>query len=385
MTQQRLQSLRRSSLPFFILALILMPARVAMPTTLLVDVRPRPPVMPAEPWSPEALIAGAKLQSEHIGTTWKYVVVSGEGLVVRVDLSLAPLPDGYALQALAVELPFYERDASINFPLAPIKTDAGAAEVRDLYGTDVKKQTDQGLLELYQRARVIALRRMSELNDQWSDLTDYTVQAVFKYLEIVAQLASLTYVLPPDDVIQARDWLAAASSQQGARVAHAIRGNDVALLKEIDALESIRLTRLWQRITEAPCERRYGLLKLYDQALAIIPVQRQELVKSATKVYRGNILSAMAQCLAAGIASRSMSVEAPATAINDLLGQIDAELPTTKDQALAARLRSDRIVLKQLLLTLPKQAATPSSKTARGGALPARLGPRERGAGRHAA
>ena len=243
------------------------------------------------------------------------------------------LPTDYKFKDLELDTPFYAKNETIHVPLAPTKVQGTAPEVRKHYGTNVTNNiTDDILPIFYQNVRASALARIRRLNENWSRVSIRDVQSVFVYLLTVRELNHRTFIVSPDDISKTLSWMKSVIEHKPKIVERAVKTvHAQQAIEQVENSEGQRFGRLWKAINNMEsCETKYPFLLEYKKTLFAIPYKdRLRRINKVTGVYKGNVLSGLAQCLSANIRCRTNTVLEPSNQIKDLLVELRNELLST--------------------------------------------------------
>jgi hypothetical protein len=247
--------------------------------------------------------SGAILEGRNEQRDWLYALkFSEDALVRRLRVSLTKDGAGSSeFPSFLVDPPFfYQGRLRLVFSL-PQTVDTGSDSVRALWSTNVRSMTVDQLIAFHQRAGAIARTRIKRLANDWDSLHPYDVRAAFKYLESAVVLSHELYVIPEDDVREARDWMANAIGNAGDVTGKAVGGLATAeqMIAEIDSEEGNRFSALWREILKASdCKIRRPQLEAYKQLYLNLPSnQRRQRLVSVTGVSTAHIESAITQCI----------------------------------------------------------------------------------------
>ena len=248
------------------------------------------------------------------------------------------LPTNYKFEDMKLDLPFTKKLSTIEVQLAPTTVIGSAREVRKHYATDVADAeafASSELPKFYQEVRASALARMERLNENWLDLSDADVQSVYVYLVTVRELNSRTFIAPPDDINDALNWMHSAIKQKPKRVESAVVKLTHAeqVIIQVKQSEGSRFNHLWEALInmDQNCETKYPLLLAYKKALFAIPDgDRLETILKHVRVYKGNVLSGLAQCLSYNIRCKRNLVKDPTMRITELVEELENELNNTE-------------------------------------------------------
>lgn len=291
---------------------------------------------------------------------WTFELPSDEGrLVTAILLRLEPAPDDYEFEPIEVRLPATERHKVTTVYLAPYRPEAGSRPIRELYGTNLGRISEERLPILYQRAATLAQLRIEGLG-QWSELHDYDVQAVYKYLQAAWELTTRTYVVPLGAINRAKDWLATAVERQPRRVGHAVgMANAADLLRKIDQMEGKRFERLWRVVQGVQIDERYALLQQYDDLFREVPSsERRARIEEVTRVPRGIVLSSMAEALVHVVKRHLGDLQVQRRRLVELAEMIRSELGAAPG-SIRGKLRSDIEVLEELAEAIVGEEGAP--------------------------
>jgi len=276
--------------------------------------------------------SGSLLTGAQRARDWNYSIEFGAGEIVRrlrISVTGVENPPG-RLPSLVMDPPFFY-EGRLRLVLEPEpSTDTGAGAVSALWSTNVRGMSVNQLIEFNQMAAAVARARMKSLGGQWHNLHPYDVRSVFKYLESAVVLSRELYIIPPDDVLEARDWMDNAERNNPSKVRRGI-GNTASarqIIKEIDSEEGNRFTLLWNEITSIKaCDKRKPYLVAYKKWFLNVPSnQRRQKIIDVTRVPVATVESAIAQCVAeeAKSALASGSDEDKKAASTELQSQLRA-------------------------------------------------------------
>ena len=122
-----------------------------------------------------------------------------------IDLS-GPLPHAHSFAKMKLEIPVNRKFETFNLTLYPAKVVGNAREVKNMYATPVAKIPPNELQIFFQKAWGVATNRMERLNDDWSCLHDYDVQAVFVFLQAYRELSRKLNMIPNTSIYPYTSW-----------------------------------------------------------------------------------------------------------------------------------------------------------------------------------
>jgi hypothetical protein len=308
--------------------------------------------------NPEALDIDTNLPVSRMPAAgdWTYQLDFGEGQILkRLRLTIANAPTSDTLSNLSINYPFFRKGDLLLVLAPPGDRRSGSDAARQLWSTSVTDMSSDKLLQFYQRAKLVAEQRTDDWEVDWIDVHPYDIQSTFKYLESVVELSKQLYVVPPDDVSRARDWLNGAITNATDAVEKGVGlPNAKTLVNNIDKEEGARFGRLWEAIKVERCDKRQIYLQAYKKwFLTVSSDQRRERIVEVTGVPLASIDSAIAECVAdfARTAAASASVEKKEAAKTELTNHLDSlqrTLSVTSNEALTRKLNSDISVLTGL-------------------------------------
>ena len=253
------------------------------------------------------------------------------------------LPPDYQFQDMSLDIPFTEKNIILEIPLAPTKLKGSAKDVRALYGTDVKTDvSNEKLPQFYQEVRAVALARIQRLNKNWNKLSIKDIQAVFIYLATVRELNERMFIVPPEDIADALQWMMLAKRHNKKIVKRHGLGKVEQLIRQVEATEGHRFRILWDALRNMgqDCETKYPLLLEFKEALFALPNHRAQIVYRSSGAYKGSVLAGIAECLSINIRCGSRLEESATARIDDLIRELKHELVTTKNRELSRVVRS---------------------------------------------
>jgi hypothetical protein len=120
----------------------------------------------------------AELHPEREGSSWHFTVpVHGE-LLVPVSIRLGPVvPSDYEYRTLEMLAPFYEADGTLIAVAAAQRVDAGSDTCDVIWRTEPRDLSPEKLITFYQRAWIVAVRRMNHLAQRWSHPSVWDVRS----------------------------------------------------------------------------------------------------------------------------------------------------------------------------------------------------------------
>ena len=304
------------------------------------------------------LASGRLLKGKQVAGEWVFEALDPKGLLslYRLDLQALP-PSEYTSAPLVLPLSYPAAGKTIRLVTGPARLEYGAQAVRAL--KEAKGQVGEARRPVYlQRARAVALERMRRRNEDWSQLHDYDVQAVFYFLQAAVQLMepkSPTQILAAEDVERARAWLSVAIGAKPKRVNEAVGlGNARKVVLLAGQLEGMLFTKLWGLLENRStgCDRRHRLLLEYEKLLNEIPVgERQKQIVAHTNVPLAIVLSSQAECLVANYKARLVKRAAVSTQIAALVPKLREELQATRGDV-KAKIESDLATLAEIRRSL---------------------------------
>ena len=260
------------------------------------------------------------------------------------DFSFAPF---------RVDAPFFVGTSTIEVVAEPAPKECDPPAVRDVYGTNVGKMRDDALTAFYQRARAIALCRTNRINENWQRLSAYDAQSVFKFLEAGVELSRRLFVVPPDEMLAARDWMSNAISQRPKIVAKGIRTTAVAskIVDDVDNSEGVRFTALWRAILALPdCQSQLPMYQAYLEFMRQVPIgSRTDNLVKVTGVSRSIVELAIAKCLAENVKAGLLTGTAADDALRAQLKSLEEISASSSDAFTQNRIPSDIEVLNGLI------------------------------------
>ena len=180
--------------------------------------------------------------------SWSFSAPFHSELTRQFYIDLNPTPAPYAFQAFGIEIPFFRKGFPLSRSTLTVNLDPedSASLARDLNHTNLTLLTNDGLESDFQKAAVIASWRMKA---DMNAVSDYDVQAVYKFLEAGVLLSQKAYFTCPPQMVSARNWLVQVISEIPNRVKHAV-GLDNAnkIVLDFDSIEPNKFGVLWRNI-----------------------------------------------------------------------------------------------------------------------------------------
>lgn len=216
-------------------------------------------LLPAPTEKGDYQVAGSRgdnlpLKFVRAGNEWRTDVRVGKSSSVKLDLRLdGRVPQGYVARSLRVIIPYQPQHQAVDVRVIATLVDGSASEARQLNARGFNYLGARDLLAEYQRAWAISSYRRARRGNDWPNLHDYDIQAVYKYLEAAILVAKKTFVVPDYDgeIAQAQQWLADAYRAKQARVIDALDGKRElyeSVVRDIEALRARAVTRVWPAI-----------------------------------------------------------------------------------------------------------------------------------------
>ncbi len=282
----------------------------------------------------------------------RFRVPIADTLVTPLLLEVKPVDPDASFFPLRVDAPISWSNRTNVIQLRPAKVTGGPDDVRALYASLVKT-SDSNLPVLYNRARAIADKRIATLHGDWSNLHDYDIQAVFKYLEVVREL-NKRFIFPADSIDTYSTWLETALAQGGARVDHAV-GDAAArgLLDQVSELRGQRFALLWRFVSdnEKPCVRRQPLLKAFHRQFRedLGSEEERQAVAGTMRVPEALMVSAIAQCEAIRLrCSKVINLATARPELEAMIAEIEVVRDVSSDASMKTRLAGDLASLRRL-------------------------------------
>ena len=288
------------------------------------------------------------------GDTWLLPIKIGDDkLYMKVQLKLVGNPHvGYEMGEVVLQEPFYEKNAVFNLVLSPIKGQYDGRTVANLYKQDVLKMSPEKLMTFHQKARYAALKRIELMNDDWTKLHDYTVQAAYLFLQSSVRLANSVHLMPGKEAINVNEWLKQAVSINPQRVRHALSNEQYAttISQSIDNIAFIKLKKLWDNIVEIKdCAQRIPLLEQYRNTIVSYPEYRQASLVKTTGTNLKTVDLSLSQCLAHIVYNNSSDNSESISMISTQVKRLTTLQQKLKDdEQLYQQINSDLTVLKAI-------------------------------------
>lgn len=255
--------------------------------------------------------------------------------VVTLDLE-GNLPADHEYMPVQIHISRLGRVRAADVVLATFPRDASAATARLLFGRAVTSMSLAALTEFYPKARASALARMDVLREDWRRLDDYTVQAVYKYLQAALWMAKgePRTVFEDDGLDRARLFLTEALAAKPERVRAALGSPAMApqLLHELRIAGGAQLGRIWAAVTKLPTpEDKCANLEMFRSAAEETRIDG---------LHKGLVLSALAQCQV------EIFKREPSASRISILGDLESSMVSviglkTTPEAVRTLLRSD--------------------------------------------
>jgi len=267
---------------------------------------------------PEASVVPERPESivvKKSGDRWEYRFSKPNELYHVLLFRLSSTPKNYWYKDIALLIPFFIEQKVFDVTLAATKIEIGADEVRNLYATKIQSMRPGRLFVFYNRARFVATERISRISDQFDDVSDFDIQAAFKFLESARELSYGNYLQPDKTVYTTRDWLQEALEKNIKVVKRAVGIEQTKqLVSQIDELEGDFFGKLYQEIAKMlgnPRERKRGceLIRRFKATLDTMIEDRQKHVLAAAKLDLGIIETALTQCLVREVKGNKDSVD----------------------------------------------------------------------------
>lgn len=316
-------------------------------------------VVPEVVWQPKSASVPANVRVElvdsanHPLTTvnGNFVVqwdpVTNEALVLALVAKLSDsIPGPYSVGSLELQFPYYLTARTINLVIAPSIPDPSAKKARELWGRGVADMSLPTLLAFYQEARGAASARIQQMQGEWRKLDDYSVQAVYKYLQSSLWLSKETPSVLVRDTreVAAREWLGDALKNKPARVQHALGDSSIAkvLLARLAHRDGNVLIPVWKAIVGEPDDaRRCKLLEFFKRDIASVEVPGLRVA---------HVLSAQAQCYVAQYNQSGQNSVGLRDVLLHLVQEMQAALRTGDvPEELVDNLKSDITYITNLL------------------------------------
>jgi hypothetical protein len=256
-------------------------------------------------------------------------------LWTTMTIDIESRPSEFRFNPLTLGLRFNEpRDYDI--PILLIKPDSGLDAVNQLvHDSQSNNPSDDRLLRIHQRARVIFHTRLSGIESTRRPAHANDVIVAFIYLQTAARLFARLYMEPDKFTKGAADWLENENSANASFVSNSIGGSPdvLGLIRNIRLLATQRYQQLFQavRSSSSPVDKEWACAryrKLQSQvesdANLDIGIERDTIV--------GHIKSAVAGCqFQEAIRLRGINNEAAAQTVKAQIKALDGYISTTKD------------------------------------------------------
>lgn len=288
------------------------------------------------------------------GDAWLLPIkIGNDKLYMKIQLQLDGNPHaGYEMADVVLQEPFYEKNAIFNLVLSPIKGQYGGRAIANLNKQNVHKMSSEKLMAFYQEARYAAVKRIELMNDDWTQLHDYTVQAAYLFLQSSVKLANDVHLMPSKEAINVNEWLKQAVSINAKRVRNAIGSERHAttISNTIDNIAFIKLEQLWANLIKIEdCTQRLPLLEQYRSLIDSYPQYLQASLIDVTGTNLKTVDLSLSQCVANIAYKADADSNKTKNMVNTQVDRLTTLQQKLKDgDQLHQRIDSDLIVLKAL-------------------------------------
>ena len=198
------------------------------------------------------------------------------------------------------------------------------------------------LLKNYQKSRIIAIKRMDRLYQNWDKLAPPDIRAVNIYLQYVRSLSNrCLLIVPKTELERARNWLYDSTTVHNTKMVKNVLRSKTADGKQ-NALQIINQTKplvltakrfgyIFNKIKSnkyvSNSNIRYQLLNdLYEELTNKYTGGEEDIIKKNAGVYRVTILSGIAQNLVLTFKLYPELISDPKSKIQDLIDKLELEV-----------------------------------------------------------